>query len=352
MNFPDLSLSVRIRILSYLPLRDLVQFGNVSNYYHRLIRQTEWHHTISITNGNIIRLMKVIPQYQFTNFFFPRYPFSWYLFPRLKLSSEDLSNILKLLSDSNKKQNSLKIDISLYKITDKMFESLTHCTDLNLSGCNQITDKIVKLLGNISCLNLCYCNQITDESIPYLAHCQRLNLSGCQITDANLLRHVPHLNLSNTKITDHGIKDLKCHTLHLRNCPFITNEGFRLLSTCYEIDLSRNKQVTDETVSYLTLCQIVNLSYCLNITDRALEHLISCHTLLIQSSNVTDAGLKFIRKPLYYLNIYDCRNITDFGLMHLECQIIELSSFYISDKMITSLQQKMIVRVCNMEEVD
>src|SRR3984885_10721176 len=106
-------------------------------------------------------------------------------------------NNLSYLTITLSRIENIKYDFHNSMITDESVKLLRNCHTLNFSGCRQITDKSVKLLGNCHTLNFSDC-KITDKSVKFLGKCHILNLTGCKITDKSvkLLGKCHTLNLS------------------------------------------------------------------------------------------------------------------------------------------------------------
>ena len=86
------------------------------------------------------------------------------------------------------------------------------------------------------------------------------------------------------------------HTLNLKGCDKITNEGMRYLDNCHTLNLSRCKKITNEGIKYLRNCHTLDLSYCDKVSDDGLAFLGKCHTLnLFGCNDITDVGLNHLR---------------------------------------------------------
>ena len=113
---------LKIEILKYLPLSELINVSQVNKYLCALIREHKWGHLI-------VRL-------------------------------KDTDNIESVV----KNFNFIKYDFSESNITDDIVRQLSGCHTLNLRYCDKITDESVKELRGCHTLNL-NCTEITDESV-------------------------------------------------------------------------------------------------------------------------------------------------------------------------------------------
>ena len=144
--FQQIPKVLKIEILKYLSLAQLINVRLVNKYLSDLIRGHKWDHLI-VSLRNIEKIESVVKNFNF-----------------------------------------LKYDFSVSYITDDIVKKLSGCHTLNLTYCHQITDESVKELGGCHTLNLSDCYQITDESVKELRCCHTLDLGGCyQITDESVL---------------------------------------------------------------------------------------------------------------------------------------------------------------------
>src|ERR1700733_12647467 len=165
-------------ILSYLPLKKLIEMEQLSTFYKNIIRKNNLSY-LTITLSRIENIKYVTKHYYF-----------------------------------------IKYDFHNSMITDKIVKMLGNCHTLNLSKCDQITDKSVKFLRNCHTLNLSKCFPITDNSVIFLRNCHTLDLSNCD------------------QITDESVKFLgNCHTFNLSSYEKITDESVKLLGNCHTLDL-------------------------------------------------------------------------------------------------------------------
>src|ERR1700733_11173096 len=153
-------------ILSYLPLKKLIEMEQLSTLYRNIIRNNKLFH-LTITLRRVKNIKYVTEHYRFIK----------YDFNNSKITDESV----KLLGNCH------TLDLSCTKITDESVKFLGNCYTLGLSHCYLITDESVKLLGNCHTLGLAYCDQITDESVKLLSNCHTLGLAYCdQITDESV----------------------------------------------------------------------------------------------------------------------------------------------------------------------
>ena len=144
--FQQIPKVLKIEILKYLPLAQLLKVTEVNKYLCHLIRSTKWDHLI-VKLSEICKIKSVIKNFNF-----------------------------------------LKYDFSESNITDDIVKELRGCHTLYLSDCDRITDESVKELRGCHTLNLDYCKKITDESVKELGGCHTLNLTCCtKITDESVL---------------------------------------------------------------------------------------------------------------------------------------------------------------------
>src|ERR1700733_11959420 len=189
-------------ILSYLPLKKLIEMELLSTSYRDIIRKNNLSH-LTIKLNKIENIKYVTKHYNF-----------------------------------------IKYDFAYSYITDVSVKLLGNCHTLNLLHCDQITNDSVKYLGNCHTLNLFCCNKITDESVKLLGNCHKLDLTGCY------------------QITDESVKFLgKCHTLNLSYCHQITDESIKFLGNCHELHLCGCKQITNERIKLLEKCNTL-YSWC------------------------------------------------------------------------------------------
>ena len=121
--FQQIPKVLKIEILKYLALAELINVSLVNKYLCALIRGHKWDHLIV----------------------------------RLK-DTDKIKSVVKNF-------NFLKYDFSHSDITDDIVKKLSGCHTLNLSGCKKITDISVKELRGCHTLYLRYCKKITDESV-------------------------------------------------------------------------------------------------------------------------------------------------------------------------------------------
>jgi hypothetical protein len=126
---------LKIKIFSYLTLKELLSFRLVNKVISKVILEHGWSHIIVKSKFNINDVVKI---FNFSNY-----------------------------------------DFEGTKITDESVKLLVNCHTLNLCNTN-ITDESVRLLVNCHTLDLSH-TKITDESVKLLGNCHTLNLSRIQI---------------------------------------------------------------------------------------------------------------------------------------------------------------------------
>src|ERR1700733_11294647 len=132
-------------ILSYLPLKKLIEMEQLSTLYRNIIRNNKLFH-LTITLRRVKNIKYVTEHYRF-----------------------------------------IKYDFNNSNITDENVKLLGKCHTLNLKYCDQITDESVKMLENCYTLGLSHCYLITDESVKLLGNCHTLDLTNCYlITDESV----------------------------------------------------------------------------------------------------------------------------------------------------------------------
>ena len=241
------------------------------------------------------------------------------------------------------------------KITDEglkylgSFESRTFLESLSLQGCKLITDKGLKqldgeLTGLIS-LNLQECDKITGKGFVYLDSFPKLaslNLSntlfGQQEEDWENLKNLEYLSsldLSYTQITNKGLEHLKTFksrtslkSLNLTRCRQITDEGLKSvgsLENLASLNLQKCGKIIGSGLQYLKGLKSFTF---LNLGDTSfgekgkgfeeLKDLIHLITLNLSRTDITDDGLAFLNlKNLISLNL-SYTSITSTGLTHLK----------------------------------
>ena len=113
---------LKIEMLKYLPLAQLINVRLVDKYLSDLIRGHKWDHLI-VSLIDTDKIQSVVKNFNF-----------------------------------------LKYDFSGSNITDDIVKKLSGCHTLDLNSCDQITDESVKELRNCHTLNLSW-TEITDESV-------------------------------------------------------------------------------------------------------------------------------------------------------------------------------------------
>jgi len=219
---------------------------------------------------------------------------------------------------------------------------------LSIRGCSCVTDEGLKALSEhhlICTLNLGFCYLVTDQGVKFIVKglpgLMDLSVHACNmVTDGSLmavaeLSAMRSLDISScTQVSDKGIKAVVgclplLHTLHLKDCPKLTDSGVQAV-TCLPnlkfLDCSGCYQITDqalEAIAEMSNLQTLRLSHCPKVTDEgvaALAALPALHNLNLSSNRgVSDKGVKALvgLRSLRYLHLSLCPRITDEGVLAL-----------------------------------
>ena len=143
--------------------------------------------------------------------------------------------------------------------------------------CNRLStsDADMVHLSGIHTLVMRGCNLVTDEGLSHLSGIHTLYMDDCKL------------------VTDTGLAHLcGIHTLTMEGCKLVTNAGLAHLSGIHTLNINGCKLVTDAGLAHLSGIHTLFMSGCDLVTDAGLAHLSGIHTLyMVGSKLVTDAGL-------------------------------------------------------------
>ncbi|KAK6624364.1 hypothetical protein RUM44_011223 [Polyplax serrata] len=285
---------------------------------------------------------------------------------------------IKNLSISNCSINE-KVFVKVLKMCSQLDSlCLQNCRELFMVG-HLLEDVNVRLdlknqLGSLKCLNLSYNRYLSDATFNRFGltfpNIKKLLLSGCQISFfpglykkyypegqislsgsvltfpiilkylENNAQYLQHLSFSDTFIDNSAVSllaqvsNLKIHTLNLRRCFQLSQEGITKLSlhqksiTC--LDVSLCPRVTDGAL----------LAICSGLTNLKSLSVQSCRAI----TDLGVAGLCHLNK-LKYLNISECDLIEGEGILKGICRTINesLEEIYLSH--LGNMTENVVIRL-------
>ncbi|XP_033124199.1 F-box/LRR-repeat protein 7-like isoform X2 [Anneissia japonica] len=284
-----------IRILSYLPSRQLCRTAGVSRRFYKLSWQPVLWTNIRISGErtDIDRAMKVL-----TRRLCQETPYVCLSVQKLVLSGcERLGEKgLTLIAQRYPELQHLELSGCTNLTNEALFEIVSKCLQLDyldISGCPHIT-----------CFNLS--SEAASES--------------CQLQGQSL--RLRHLDMSNcAALDDKGLRTvgLNCpglQNLYLRRCQRITDEGLKEIANCCSV------------------LKEISVIECRRITDygmRALSKIGASlrHVSIAKCDQITDLGVHSIAKycsKLRYLNVRGCAFLTDKAMVDLARGCVRLRS--------------------------
>lgn len=261
------------------------------------------------------------------------------------------------------------LDVSHCKMVtaDGVFDVLKSCTkikDLNISSLRGVEDHkflvaLHDILPNLTRLIMAFCVDLTDTSIRVLRTGSTDPIPADPISGelATSTLHLRHLNLSYcTQLTNRAMKDLagmfpEISELEIAGLRSIGDRGlkslFKTTRRLRYLDCDQVGNVGNPTLAYLSCyckrLEHASFSYCVNITDEGIILLLRSAPLLrnldLDNTRVTDAVLEtaadvtraritkaltersndevltYSSGVLLHITVYDCSNITWYGVL-------------------------------------
>lgn len=243
-------------------------------------------------------------------------------------------------------------------ITDDDLSNFKGATSVNLSYCAQLTGIGLKYLENIENINLLECNGITDESLKVLKKAHTVNIIGC----------------GNDNLTDNALKNLGSREEGIREIDFlgcqISTNSVKYLRGIRTIRLSGFWSLTDEDSINLSKASLsidngglhtVEIADCEEITDDGLVHLQGIHTInLSRCSKITDTGIWNLNKEVkprqrrvHAINLSGCQGITDDGLKAIwDAKSVNISQCeHITDASLKHFKKIKVLDLGNCEQI-
>lgn len=308
---------IMVDILSYLSLKQLIEFTLVSKTNYQLIHSYPWQHLITIHKEETLEYLA--EHYQFINFY-PDYNNNFWK------STDNLK--LDFIFEHNHIRNWLRLDESLFV---KVFSKAKY---LNLEGYDTHTKKHLTKISNLHILK--GCTYLMDE----VSHLGKIKvLSSLKVTEPTILNQnlfslelaygsvLPNLMYAST------LRELKMDSYHLH----IRDDYFYSMKNLEKLHLY-GKGITGTCFPYLTNLQDLSMNYCndllqgqlgylTNLTSLRIDHynqsldhdfakLIKLQKLHIRECQITDDTFAYLTN-LRKLNVRICPQITGRGFEYL-----------------------------------
>jgi len=319
MVFENLGEDICRNIFSYITIADAMNIRMLSKTLMQIVAECKWDSPETIYNVELWRKC----------------------FPNAISANLDRGRVAVAIHDKELKYLSgiPKVNLTGANITNDGLKYLMGIRELNISNTNITNDELKYLMG-IRELNISNTN-ITNDGLKYLTGIHELNITNCYITHHGLkylsgihtliachagitpkgLQSLPtlgtlkHLDISGMSICDNELSYLKdCHTLILRNCTFITNNGMQYLSNVHTLDLT-GTCIRDDGLKHLTGVHTLILPS--GIFGYGLQYLTSIKSLNIRYCDMRDNCLSYLA-GIQKLNLSKCDNITDEGIDYLK----------------------------------
>ena len=244
----------------------------------------------------------------------------------------DIFKNITISKKSLKIEELLSLPINILETILAQFLGICDISSLDIACCNR--ENRLRLL-----------NVLSDSCISFSN--VTLNIKGCDVDSAMIWLGLRKINvqqlsmIGNYNLTNKGLIGLslncnKLKSLYIGGINNITDDGLVQLSRC-----SHNLEVL-----YIRECN--------NITDYGIIELTkNCSklgSLYIAGSRLTDRGLIELAKNLtgilQTLNISECLNVTDIGIIELGNRCNNLESLYVGGCDITDQGVIQLLRVC------
>ena len=263
---------IQIKILTYLPLWDLIRFSSVSKYFLLLVRDHPWDLVINTNNYYKKKFTKETASHIITTYQFREYDFSF---------RKDVDKIFEKLKTVCYSKI-LRLDYSA--TSGQYLRFFPNLSELYLINNDRLLDESIVALCQMKTepfhkINLGYgLNKISDITLEAIARV------GCE-----------ELNLSNREnITDVGVQKIvssgKVHRLHLCWNRQLTEAAFEGMKGVQFLNMFKTN-VTDGILKKIGICDQLDLSGCYNITDKSLLYLNCSELVLKLNKNITYDGL-------------------------------------------------------------
>lgn len=257
--------------------------------------------------------------------------------------------------------------------------------ELSLSKCLGVTDEglcsVVTKHKDLRKLDITCCRKITHVSISHItnscASLTSLRMESCTLVprEAFVLigqrcQYLEELDLTDNEIDDEGLKSIsKCtrlSTLKLGICLNITDHGLTNIGMCCsnlkELDLYRSAGISDLGILAIARgcvgLEMINIAYCNRITDGSFISLSKCSKLNALESRscplVTSFGLAAVAvgcKQLTKLDIKNCRNIDDAGMIPLAHFSLNLKQINLSYTSVTDVGLLSLASISSLQNI-